>query len=106
MEAAQGDGDAGRAERPRKIKRARILIRLHADERDHAEIVVTPKAGDQRRHVDAHAGLVDRDDLDRDVAAEHLTLRAIGCNAVHGGQRIRGNHRSPPADHISIVVVM
>ena len=44
MKAADGDGDSGLAERARDIQRARILVRLHADERDEAEIVVATKA--------------------------------------------------------------
>ena len=56
---------------PRDVERARILVRLDADQRDQAEIAVAPEPGEQRRHVDARVGLVDRLDIDGDVRPEH-----------------------------------
>ena len=44
MEAAERDRNAGRPERPRDIERARILVRLHADQPHHAEIAVAREA--------------------------------------------------------------
>ena len=67
VEAAHGDGNPGRAERPRDVERAGILVRLNADERDKPEIAVPPEAGEQRRHVDARVRLVDHFDVDGDV---------------------------------------
>ena len=106
MEAAHGDRDSGLPERSRDVERARILVRLHADERDESEIAVAPKTGEQRGDVDAGVGLVDHRDVDGDVGSQHLPLGAIGGNAVNGGERIRRDHRAPPADHIAVVVVM
>ena len=106
VEAAHGDRDAGLAERPRDVEGARILVRLDADQRDKPEIAVPPKAGEQRRHVDAGVGLVDRLDVDGDVRPKDLPLGAVGRDAVDGGERIRRNHRAPPADHIAVVVVV
>ena len=106
MEAAHDDRDAGGAERPRDIERAGILVRLHADQPDQAEAAVALEAREQRRHVDAGVGLVDRLDLDLDVRAEHLPLGAIAGDAVNRGQRIRRNRRAPPADDVAVVAVV
>src|SRR6266540_7276408 len=50
--------------------------------------------------------LVNRLDGDGNPRPEDLALCAIGRNAVDGCQRIRGNQRTPPADHVAIVVVV
>ena len=59
MEASHGHGNSGCPERTCDVEGARILVRLNADERDTSEIAVAPKAGNQRRDVDARVGLVD-----------------------------------------------
>ncbi len=41
-----------------------------------------------------------------DIRAEHLPLGAVGGDAVDRGQRIRRDHRAPPADHVAVVVVV
>ena len=46
VEAADDHRDAGRAQRPGDIERARKLVRLHADEPDQAEAVVAPEVRD------------------------------------------------------------
>src|SRR5580704_9049042 len=88
------------------MQRARILVRLHADQADKTEITVGAHLGDDA--LDAHPGigLVDGDDVDIDIGAEHLALRAIVDQAVHRRQRIRRHRRAEPADHIAVVVVM
>ena len=106
METADGDRDSGLPERSRDVEGARILVRLDADERDQPEIAVTSKTGEKRGYVDARVRLVDHLDVDGDVRPENLPLGAIGRNAVDGGERIRGDHRAPPADHVAVVVVM
>ena len=67
VKAADDDRDARGAQRLGDMQRARILIGLHADQADEAEIIVGPHLGDDA--VDAHAciGLVDGDDVDIDV---------------------------------------
>ncbi len=40
VEAADHDRNAGCAQRPRDVQRARKLVRLHADQADHAEAAV------------------------------------------------------------------
>jgi hypothetical protein len=60
-------GNAGVAERLGDIERTRILVRLHADQRHHAEIVVCLQKAEQRRNVDAGVGLVDDGDVDADA---------------------------------------
>ena len=66
------DRNAGLAQRLGDMQRARILVRLHADQADEAEIIVGAHVGDDA--VDAHAriGLVDRGDVDIDVGPENL----------------------------------
>jgi hypothetical protein len=106
MEAAHGDVDPGLAERSCNIESARILVRLDTGQRDEAEVTVRSEAGEERRHVDARVGLVDHLDVDGDVRSEYLPLGAICCNSVDGGKRVRGNHRPPPANYVSLVVVV
>ena len=52
MKAADHDWDAGCAQRAGDIERARILVGLHADQRDQAEVAVPRGSGDQRRDID------------------------------------------------------
>src|SRR5215467_11947110 len=51
-------------------------------------------------------GLINRVDGNGDLRAEDPALCAIGRDAVNGCQRIRGDHRAPPSDHVAIVVVV
>src|SRR5271169_4019969 len=88
------------------MQRARVLVRLHADQADKTEIIVGAHLGDDA--VDAHprVGFVDGDDVDVDIGPEHLALRAVVDQAVHRRQRIRRHRRAEPADDIAVVVVM
>src|SRR5262245_49298416 len=106
MEAADDDREARFPKRSCDVKGAGVLIRLNADEPNQAEIIITADAGEERWHVNACVGLVDSHDIDGDLRSKDLSVCAIGSDTVYGGKRIRGNHRSPPADHISIIVVM
>src|SRR5262249_23132076 len=49
---------------------------------------------------------VDHLNIDAYIRSEDPPICAIGRDAVNGGQRIRGDHRAPPSDHIAVVVVM
>jgi len=106
VEASDGDGNPSLPERSCDVEGARILVGLNADERNKPKSAVTPKASEQRRHVDAHVCLVDHLDVDGDVRPKDLPLGAIGRDAVHSRKRIRGDQRAPPADHVSVVVVV
>src|SRR5580693_1817034 len=88
------------------MERARILVRLHADQADKAEITVGAHLGDDTLDAHPRIGLVDGDDVDIDIGPEHLALRAIVDQAIHRRQRIRRHRRAEPADHIAVVVVM
>src|SRR5580704_6934293 len=88
------------------MQRARILVRLHADQADEAEITAGPHLGNDALDAHPRIGLVDGDDIDIDVGPKHFALRAIVDQAVYGGQRIRRHRRAEPADHIAVVVVM
>ena len=106
MEAAHGNGNSGGLERSCNVEGAGILVRLNTNKRDKPEVAVAPEAGEQRRHVDARVRLVDHFNVDGDVRPKNLPLGAIGRNCVHGSERIRGDHRAPPADHVSVIVVV
>jgi hypothetical protein len=106
VEAAHRHLDASRAERTRDVERAGILVGLNADQRDQAETGMLPKSGQQRWHVDPRVRLIDYGDVDGDIGTEDQPLRAIRRDAVDRCQRIRRDHRPPPADHVSVVVVM
>ena len=106
VEAADDDRDAGVAQRLGDMQRARILVRLHADQADEAEIIVGAHLGDDAVDADARIGLVDRRDLDVDVGPENFALRAVVEQAVDAGQRIRRHRRAEPADDIAVVVIM
>src|SRR5579862_3387262 len=88
------------------MQRARILVRLHADQADETEIAVGAHLGNDALDAHPRIGLVDGDDVDIDVGPEHLALRAIVDQSVDGGQRIRRHRRAEPADDIAVVVVM
>jgi hypothetical protein len=79
---------------------------LNANERNEPEIAVTPKAGEQRRHIDPCVRFVHGLDVDGDIRPEDLPFDAIGRNTVDGGEGIRGDHPAPPADHVSVVVIV
>ena len=68
MEATDDDWNFRLPKRSRDIKGARILVRLNTDEPNKAEITVTPDASKERRHVDTGVRLVDRHNIDFDVA--------------------------------------
>ena len=51
------------------MQRARILIGLHADQADKAEIAVGAHIGDDAVDAYARIGLVDGDDVDIDTGA-------------------------------------
>ena len=106
MEAADDDRNAGGAQRLGDMQRARILVGLHADQADEAEIIVGAHLGDDAIDADARIGLVDGDDVDVDVGPENFALRAVVEQAVDAGQRIRRHRRAVPADDIAVVVVM
>ena len=85
VEAADADGDTGLAQGPRDIERARELVRLHADEHDHAPACL----GDPLRDtVRAHprVGLVDRLDVERVIGREHVASLRIESEAVQARQ--------------------
>ena len=64
-----------RAELAAEIERARILVRLHADQSDHAAAGGADALGDGR-HIDDGVALVAGVDLDIDVGAEHAIVGA------------------------------
>jgi hypothetical protein len=67
VEAADDDGNAGRAQRARNIQRTRKLVRLHADQAHHAEADGLFDFADDLAGSDAGIRLIDRGDDDVDV---------------------------------------
>ena len=106
VEPSDGNGHSSLPEAARDVEGTGILVRLHADERHKPEITVTAKAGDEPWDIHARVRLVHHLDVDGHVRSKDLPLGAIGRNAVYGRERVRGEHRAPPADHVSVVVVM
>ena len=105
METADADLHAELAQPPRDIHRTRILVRLYADESDHARI----GARDEARNAlgpDTRVGLVIGRDDDIDIVAEHAALGAIDGEAVKRRQRVGRDRRAQPLDDVTVVVVM
>jgi len=67
VKAADDHRDAGGAQGFRDMQRARILIGLHADQTDEAEIAVGAHVGDDAVDAYARIGFVDSDDVDIDT---------------------------------------
>ncbi len=88
------------------VHHARELVRLHADEADHAKAAIVLNLTDDMVRPDAGVGLVDRKDLDRDVLAKDLIFHAFLRDAEQAGERIGGQRRLPPLDDVALVVVM
>ena len=68
-----------------------------------------PPACDLASHaVGAHPriGLIDGENFDIDVFAEHAALGGVIRYAVDAGQRIRRQRRPEPLDDVAVVVVM
>ena len=104
MEAAHANRNPGRTKPPRQIHRARILIRLHANQR-HQRFAAAQFA-DQPIDPHPRVGLIDRSNLDIDVRAQRLPLLAIERKAVKHGQRIRRHGGPEPLNHVAVVIVV
>ena len=106
MESADDNRDPGRPKRPSAVHHPRELIRLHADETDHAKAAVVLDLAGDALGADAGVGLVDGEDLDVHVLAKNLIFHAFLRDAKQAGERIRGQRRLPPLDDIALVVVV
>ena len=105
MEPADDHRHVGRAELAREIERARILVRLHADQADEAR-AGGADLSDRALDVDDGVALVIGVDLDIDVGAEHLRLGALGQQAVDAREAVRRDRGAPPLDDVAVGVVM
>jgi hypothetical protein len=104
VKTTERDFDVAIEELAREIERARELIRLHADEHHEPRARVL----DQLRelvHTHARVGLVDRMDLELDVAEDFVRC-AIAGEAIQRRERVRRDRRAEPLDDIAVVVVM
>ena len=94
-----------RAELPAEIERARILVRLHADQAHHAA-AGGADALRRGRHIDDGVALVAGIDLDIDVGAEHAVVGTLPHQPIDAGERVRRQGRAQPLDDIAVPVVM
>jgi len=106
MKSADRDLNARLSKRPCDVERARELVRLHADQPDHAEIVMLPELREDVFDSDSSVGFVERRDVDRDVVAEHVARGRVHRQCVDAGQRVRRDRRSNPLDDVAVGVVM
>ncbi len=105
MKAAHDDGKTVGAEPPGEVEGPRILVRLHADQADHAGAGGADALGDAG-DIDDRVALVADLDFDVDVRSEHVVLRALHDQSVNARQTVRGNQRTQPLDDVTVAVVM
>ena len=106
MKAADRHLNAAGAKAAGDIHRMRKLVRLHADHGDQAAAAgLGDFAGDPFGPY-ARIGFVDRVDFHSDVFAEHAPRLAVQRQPVEHGERVGGNGRTDPLNHIAVIVVM
>ena len=86
--------------------RAGEFVGLHADDADQPEPAMLGDAAHRAFRHDAGVGLVDGDDVDRQIGAEHAALGGAVGQAEHRGQRIRRHGRAQPLHDVAVGVVM
>ena len=96
---------AERAELPPEIERARILIRLNADQADHAAAGGVD-ASHRGLGVDDGVALVAGFDLDVHVGTENAIARALFDQPVGARQTVRRQRRAQPLNDIAVVVLV
>ena len=106
MKAADHHRNAGIAQRPRDVERARKLVRLHADQSHHPEIVVAFELRDDVLDTHARVGLVRRCDVDGDIRTERLPFDGVAGQRIDRRQRIGRNGRARPLNDVAVAVVM
>ena len=87
VKAADGDGDAALTKRRGDVEGARKLVRLHADQHDHAGVGLFDQTDDLRR-ANVCVGFVKGVDVELNVVAERLLLGAFQRQPVQDGQRV------------------
>src|SRR3984957_20073402 len=85
--------------------RARILVRLHADQTHHAAAGGADAFG-HGRHIDDGVALVAGFDLDIDVGAERAVVGAPPHQPIDAGETVRRQRRTQPLDDVAVPVVM
>src|ERR1700722_17230350 len=105
MKAAHDYVQAQRAELPAEIERARKLVRLHADQPDHAATGGADAFG-HGGHIDDGVAFVAGIDLNIDIGAEHAIVGAFPHQPIDAGERVRRKGRAQPLDDIAVPVVM
>ena len=105
MKTTHDDRKAERPELPSEVECARILIRLHADQADHA----AAGGANALRHsgnIDDGITFVTGLDLDIDVGTEHAIIRALLDQPIDAGEAVRRQGRAQPLDHVAVPVVV
>src|SRR5947209_7459514 len=105
MKAAYDDLNIRCPKLAREVECAGKLIGLDPDQ-SHKTGARCADRVDDLFDPDNGVALVDYLDLDVYVRAEHLRGLAVGEEAVHAGEAIGRNERSPPLDHVTVVVIM
>jgi hypothetical protein len=106
VKATHGDWDSGVSERSGDVESPRVLVRLDADKRYETKSALPSVPGNQSGDVNAAIRFVDGLDIDRHLGPEDLAIGAIGGDGINGSEGIGGYERSPPTDHIAIVIVV
>ena len=106
VEPADADRQAGMQKRLRQIDSPGELVRLHADQAEHAAATCPPDHPDVPIGSDTLVGLVVGVDADRYIGPEHLPPAGVYSETVEAGQRVRRYRRLDPLDRIAVVGVM
>ena len=105
VKAADNDRYIGLAELTGEIQGARKLVGLDSDQANQAA-AGSANALDDLLAGNYRVGLVHRLELNLDILAEHLVLRALGDQAVDRRQRVRGDRRAKPLNDVTVVVIV
>src|SRR6516165_10006692 len=106
MKTADDHWNAGSAQRLCDMQRAWILVRLHSNQADKAEIIVRTHVADDAVKANEGISFVDGNNIDIDIGTENSTTRTIVNEPVDAGQRVRRHRRAVPANDITVVIVM
>src|SRR5258706_14832245 len=104
MKPANAYHHVGRAQFASDIHGARILVRLHSDQKHDAASAAQP-LGDSIR-PDARIRLVESRDVHFDVIAQNAALFAVQGQTIHHRQGVRWNGGTKPLDDVTIVVIV
>ena len=106
MKTADTDPDTGGSQRPGHIHGVRELVRLNADEADHAATAIGLNLSNDFLRLNTGVGFIGGPDDDIDVGSEKPPVDGIGEQPVERRQRVRRYGRAKLLDDIAVIVVM